>query len=131
MKVGLGQYRSVLVDYVGPMWRQALLLLTFLLAGVGLQLVSPYLLSQFIDAVTRGGSYAVLVRLATLFLVLTIGIQLLSVAEAYVAEDLGLNATNELRADLTEHVLGLDMTFHNGQTPGVLFERIDGDVGRL
>lgn len=131
MKVGLGQYRSVLVDYVGPLWRQALLLLAFLLAGVGLQLVSPYLLSQFIDAATSGGSYAVLVRLAVLFLVLTVGVQLLSVAEAYVAEDLGLNATNELRADLTEHVLGLDMTFHNGQTPGALIERIDGDVGRL
>jgi ATP-binding cassette subfamily B protein len=131
MKVGLGHYRSVLMGYVGPLWRQALFLLAFLLAGVGLQLVSPYLLSQFIDAVSRGGSYAVLVRLAVLFIVLTIGIQLLSVAEAYVAENLGLRATNELRADLTEHVLGLDMTFHNSQTPGVLIERIDGDVGRL
>jgi ATP-binding cassette subfamily B protein len=131
MKVGLGQYRSVLVGYVGPLWRLALLLLAFLLAGVGLQLVSPYLLSQFIDAVSRRGSYAVLVRLAVLFIVLTIGIQLLSVAEAYVAENLGLRATNELRADLTDHVLGLDMVFHNGQTPGALIERIDGDVGRL
>ena len=131
MRVGLGQYRSVLVGYVGPFWRQALLLLAFLLAGVALQLVSPYLLSQFIDAATGEGSYAVLVRLAVLFLVLTVGIQLLSVAEAYIAENLGLRATNELRADLTEHVLGLDMTFHNGQTPGALIERIDGDVGRL
>ena len=131
MKVGLGQYRSVLVGYVGPLWRQALLLLAFLLAGVGLQLVGPYFLSQFVDVATRGGSFAILTRLAILFLVITVGIQLLSVAEAYVAEDLGLNATNELRADLTEHVLDLDMTFHNSQTPGVLIERIDGDVGRL
>lgn len=114
MRAGLGQYRSVLVDYVGPLWRQALLLLAFLLAGVGLQLVSPYLLSQFIDIAIGGGTYPTLVRLAILFLVITIGLQLLSVAEAYVAENLGLRATNELRADLTEHVLGLDMTFHNG-----------------
>jgi ABC-type multidrug transport system fused ATPase/permease subunit len=131
MKVGLGQYRSVLVNYVGPFRRQALLLLALLLAGVGLQLISPYLLSQFINVVTSEGAYIVLVRLAVLFLVLTVGIQLLSVAEAYVAENLGLKATNELRADLTEHVLGLDMTFHNAQTPGALIERIDGDVGRL
>lgn len=131
MKVGLGQYRSVLLGYLGPLWRQALLLLALLLAGVGLQLVSPYLLSQFIDAAISGGAYPALVRLAALFLVITVGLQLLSVVEAYVAENVGLSATNELRADLTDHVLGLDMTFHNGQTPGALIERIDGDVGRL
>ena len=131
MRVGLGQYRSVLVDYMGPLWQKSLLLLVFLLAGAGLQLLSPYLLSQFIDTAVGGGSFAILIRLAIVFLVITISVQLLSVAEAYVAENLGLSATNELRADLAEHVLGLDMTFHNGQTPGALIERTDGDVGQL
>ena len=131
MRVGLGQYRSVLVDYIGPLWQKSLLLLVFLLVGVGLQLVSPYLLSQFIDTAVGGGSFAILIRLAVVFLAITIGVQLLSVAEAYVAENLGLSATNELRADLAEHVLGLDMTFHNGQTPGALIERVDGDVRQL
>ena len=131
MRVGLGQYRSVLVDYMSPLWQKSLLLLVFLLAGAGLQLLSPYLLSQFIDTAVGGGSFAILIRLAIVFLVITISVQLLSVTEAYVAENLGLSATNELRADLAEHVLGLDMTFHNGQTPGALIERIDGDVGQL
>ncbi len=35
MKVGFGQYRSVLAGYVSSFWRQALLLFVFLLAGVG------------------------------------------------------------------------------------------------
>ena len=131
MKVGLGHYRSALVGYVRPLWRQAVALLALLLAGVGLQLLSPYLLSQFIDAATGGGALALLVRLAILYLAVTVGVQLLSVVEAYVAENLGLVATNELRADLAAHVLSLDMTFHNGQTPGALIERVDGDVGQL
>jgi ATP-binding cassette subfamily B protein len=48
-----------------------------------------------------------------------------------VAEQVGWQATNELRADLAEHVLHLDMGFHKGHTPGELIERIDGDVTTL
>ena len=59
------------------------------------------------------------------------GHQVLNVAATYVAEQVGWRATNELRADLAEHVLHLDMGFHKGHTPGELIERIDGDVTTL
>jgi ATP-binding cassette subfamily B protein len=36
-----------------------------------------------------------------------------------------------LRADLTAHCLRLDLPFHHRHPPGVLIERIDGDVGQL
>ena len=52
-------------------------------------------------------------------------------ADSYLATDIGLTATNQLRADLALHMLRLDMSFHNQHTPGELIERVDGDVGRL
>jgi ATP-binding cassette subfamily B protein len=36
-----------------------------------------------------------------------------------------------LRADLTLHVLRLDMPFHKSRTPGELIDRADGDVNQL
>ena len=41
---------------------------------------------------------------------------------------MGWRATNQLRLDLTRHMLGLDLTFHKAHTPGEMIERVDGDV---
>ncbi len=38
---------------------------------------------------------------------------------------------HQLLADLTDHVLHLDMGFHKGTNPGTLIEQIDGDVTAL
>ena len=55
----------------------------------------------------------------------------LSVLATYLAEQVGWTATNQMRRDLAEHVMDLDMTFHKQHTPGELIERIDGDVTAL
>ncbi|MEO5952519.1 MAG: ABC transporter ATP-binding protein, partial [Chloroflexia bacterium] len=52
-------------------------------------------------------------------------------AETYVAENVGLTATNGLRLNLTRHALHLDPAFHGSHTPGELIERVDGDVATL
>ena len=38
---------------------------------------------------------------------------------------------NALRADLTLHLLRLDLGFHNSKTPGELIERTDGDISTM
>src|SRR5919198_157598 len=65
------------------------------------------------------------------YLVLALLIQAVGVGEQYTAENLGWLATNALRADLTQHCLELDLSFHNARTPGELIERLDGDVAVL
>ena len=72
-----------------------------------------------------------LLTLALLFVGLALLGQLVSVVENYVAQDVGLTATNRLRADLVRHCLRLDPDFHSTHTPGELIERIDGDVTTL
>lgn len=127
----MGRYGSILKTYVLPYWRSSLVLLAFLLLGVGLELLSPFILAKFIDGALAGEPLGKLGNLAVLFLVLVSLIQLGSVAESYFATNLGFKATNDLRADLAMHCLSLDMSFHNSRTPGELIDRVDGDVGNL
>ena len=131
MKISVNQYRTILTTYLKPQWRQASLLLLLLLGGTGLKLLNPALLATFIDAVIAGGAFQQLIKLALLFLGIALATQLISVGEDYLATNIGLIATNQLRADLALHCLQLDMTFHNNRTPGELIERVDGDVGHL
>jgi len=131
MKISINQYRTILTTYLKPQWRQASLLLLLLLSGTGLKLLNPALLATFIDAVLSGGAFQQLIKLALLFLGIALATQLISVWEDYLATNIGLIATNQLRADLALHCLQLDMSFHNNRTPGELIERVDGDVGHL
>src|SRR5207248_8251694 len=120
--------RELLSKYLLPEWRRTLALSVLLLAGIGSQLANPEIAKTFIDQASAGATLRRLIGTATVFLVVAIVVQITTVAEAYVAEDLGWRTTNELRADLLQHVLSLDATFHSEHTTGELIERIDGDV---
>lgn len=126
-----GAYRALFVRYVGPRWRQATLLAVLLLSSIGLQLVNPQLLRYFIDAALAGAPLDSLTLAALAFIALALITQLLTAAAQFVGESLGWAATNALRADLTLHLLRLDMGFYKTRTSGELVERIDGDVTAL
>jgi ATP-binding cassette subfamily B protein/ATP-binding cassette subfamily C protein len=131
MQIRWHQYQAVLMQYLKPQWLRVLVLLLVLLGGTGLQLLNPQLLARFIDTAIAGGSTTTLLQFGVLFLGIAVAIQLLSITESYLAADIGLRATNQLRSHLALHCLRLDLSFHQQQTPGVLIERIDGDADRL
>lgn len=124
-------YRRLLRTYLPPQRGQVLLLFALLSVSIALELWTPQLLGTFIDTATGGGSLATLTRLALGFLALACATQVFRVAESYVAENVGLRATNHLRTDLLRHCLRLDPSFHLQHTPGELIERVDGDVSTL
>ncbi|MUL35144.1 ABC transporter ATP-binding protein [Gloeocapsopsis dulcis] len=130
MQISRNYYISTLLKYLKPLWHQSLLLLILLLIGIGLRLLNPQILAAFINTATAGAN-SQLIQLALLFLGIALTTQLISLLETYLAADIGLRTTNQLRADLTLHCLELDMSFHNQQTPGALIERIDGDISQL
>jgi ABC-type multidrug transport system fused ATPase/permease subunit len=121
----------MLLLYLRPLWRRLLLLAAALALSLVLELANPQLVRAFLDAAEARQPLAVLLRLAGLFLLAAVVLQLSGLAETYLAADVGLHATNRLRADLALHVLRLDLTFHNARTPGELIERVDGDVAAL
>lgn len=123
--------RAFVATYLRPERPRLVLLATLLFVGIGLQLANPQLAKTFLDAASSGAPAARLVRLAALFLVVALATQAATVAETYVAEDIGWRTTNALRRDLTRHVLALDDSFHDRHGAGELIERIDGDVSAI
>ncbi len=124
-------YFRLFTGYLRPYRGQAALLAVVLAATISLQLVNPQLIAVFIDRAIDGADVASLVPLAIAFIVIAVIHQTLLVWATALAERIGWSATNQLRSDLTDHVLHLDMGFHKGTSPGELIERIDGDVTAL
>jgi ABC-type multidrug transport system fused ATPase/permease subunit len=125
------QYIRLLIRYLRPHSGKVALLGVCLLSLVGLQLGIPQVIRAFIDIASTGGTMHVLVRLALLYLGLSILLQALSASSAYLSADVGWRATNLLRSDLFSHALSLDMAYHKEHLPGEMVERIDGDVTNL
>jgi ATP-binding cassette subfamily B protein len=127
----MDKYRVLLARYFKPYLRQAAWSGALLLAGVVLRLLNPQILRTFIDAAVGHAGGNVLLTQAGWYLGIAIVIQVLAVPETWLATNIGLLATNRLRADLARHCLGLDMAFHKQHTPGEMIERVDGDVATL
>ncbi len=124
-------YADLLRRYLLPQRGRVAVLAGLLIAGIILQLANPQILRAFIDDALGGSQADRLLQLAGLFLVAAVLNQIVAIAETFVAENIGLIATNELRTDLTRHCLELDLSFHRARTPGELIERVDGDVANL
>lgn len=100
-----------------------------LLAEVGATLAGPQIVKRFVDELAAPGDR--LVQLAVVFLAIILVRELLRIGRTAASEHLAWSTTNTLRADLTRHVLDLDLSFHHENASGDLFERIDGDASRL
>lgn len=124
-------YLALLASHLRDHRGRAVGMAMAVLAGIGLQLWAPQILKTVIDGAIAGEPASALLRLVVVFLVVALAQQVLAVIGAWLAEDVGWRATNALRADLTTHVLDLDMGFHKQHTPGELIERVDGDVTKL
>ena len=125
------EYARLLKRYLRPHWIKAILLAVTLFTSIGLQLAGPQILRFFIDSAMEGRGLDLLGWAALLYLSLAVANQVFSASATYLGADIGWTSTNELRRDLAEHCIRLDMGFHNDRTPGELIERIDGDVTNL
>jgi ATP-binding cassette subfamily B protein len=120
-----------LSNYLKPQWQRVLLLAVLLLGQIGLQLINPQIIRNFIDMVGAGSPLGELTAAALSFIGVAVAGQVLALGAVYLGENVAWTATNALRFDLALHCLKLDMSFHKAHTPGELIERIDGDVSAL
>ena len=127
----IDRYRALLTTYFWPQRRQVTVLVFLIIGDNILLLVGPRVLSQFVDAAVAGAASSVLVWLSIWYLIAAISQQAFTMSATYVGEKTGWQAANALRSDLAKHTLDLDMSFHKKQTPGIMIERIDGDVASL
>lgn len=122
---------ELLKTYLSPHRPKVIFLGFFLLSGIVLQVINPQILRRFIDSALSGGGDTLLINTGLLFIGIVLLTQIINGTAAYLAEDVGWLATNQLRIDLTHHCLNLDLTFHEKILPGELISRIDGDVTTL
>jgi ATP-binding cassette subfamily B protein len=93
-----------------------------------LSLAGPVVVRRIVDEAAAGTTTETIVRLAVLFLVIAVAIQIVTVVVAWYATVAAWRTTNSLRMRMTRHVIGLDHEFHRRHTPGELIQRVDGDV---
>ena len=129
--IPLRQYAALLGTYLRPQMSLVTVVTVLLFSGIGLQLLNPQILRYFIDEALAGSPLERLILAASLFTVVALVQQFLSIFATYVSGRVGWTATNALRGDLARHCLSLDMSFHNEHTPGEMIERIDGDANQL
>ncbi len=131
MRIPLKSYTRLLAAYLKPQRWCVALMAALLVAGTGLQFLSPQILRYFIDTALSGGASTALLVAAILFILVALLQQGVTVAATSLTTNVAWTATNHLRTDLVAHCLALDMPFHKSRTPGELIERIDGDVDLL
>ncbi len=128
MKIPLKTYWDLLARHIAPQRGRFVWLVILLLGSISLQIINPQIMRAFIDSALGGGAASQLLRDAGAFIAIALVQQGVSIGVTYLGESVAWTATNALRAELAEHCLNLDMSFHNTHTPGELIERIDGDV---
>ena len=101
-----------------------------MLGAVAIQVGVPVLLRDVIDRAVAGDAPGAATR-ALAVIAAGLVAQSLALGEAWVAADLAQRTTNDLRASLARHVVGLDAEFHAANPPGALIERVDGDTTLL
>lgn len=124
-------YRTLLVRYLLPQRRAALLMSALLLTSIAFQAIGPQFLRRLIDAIRADLPLSYLTTNAAFFLLIVVTGQLIHAWSAYVSAGVGWHATNALRVDLVQHCLRLDMNFYKEHAPGEMLERVDGDVSLL
>ena len=131
MNVPFKSYWNLLSEHIRPQKGRFILLAILLFGSIGLRVFAPQIMRKFIDSALAGEALQTLTWTAITFIGVALIQQTIAVSVTYLGENVAWTATNDLRAELAEHALHLDMKFHNNHTPGELIERIDGDVTEL
>jgi ATP-binding cassette, subfamily B, bacterial len=130
-RISMRKYSRMLSRYLRPQGWLVAALAAAILSNIALQLISPQILRRFVDAATSAEVSGSLLALGLLFMVVSLLQQAINLTSVYLSETVGWNATNALRANLVEHCIDLDMSFHSSRTPGEMIERVDGDVNSM
>jgi ABC-type multidrug transport system fused ATPase/permease subunit len=117
--------------YLQPYRKGVAVLAAVIFGTIAFRVATPIAIGRFIDQALAGASTRLLAETAIAALACSLLAQALSVVETRIAEDIGWSATNDIRLNLTAHVLRLDHAFHTSHTSGELIERVDGDAGQL
>ena len=122
---------GILLRYLRPYRLRVAALAGLVIVDVALATSLPLIVAGFIDEAVSGGPPHVLARWAGTYLLVGICNQVVALAAGRLAIDLAQRSTNDLRVDLTDHLLTLDVDFFSRHRSGELLEWVDGDTSTL
>lgn len=131
MKIQRKNHLKFIIKYLKTQKFMVSLLILISLANIGMQLINPQISRYFLDEATKGKVGKNLTIAALMFILVAFFAQIFSVLVSYIGQKVAWKATNDIRVDLIEHCIDLDMSFHKEHKPGELIERVDGDVSQL
>ena len=126
-----GPEAQLLFTMLRPERRSTAIVLTILMAALGLRLAMPALLGRFVDGAINGRPVDQLVEIAMLYVGAALVAEGLQLLVMWGSVHISWRAGNGLRERLSGHALRLEMAWHGKHSPGQLIERIDGDVEAL
>ena len=130
-RVPFRQYAALLSQYLKPQLFRVILLAIFMFVGISLGWINPQILRYFIDTAETGGELRDLFIAGGIFIAIGFLGQIVTLVNSYLGQDVAWRGTNQMRENLADHCLHLDMSFHHDHTPGEMVERIDGDTSAL
>jgi ATP-binding cassette subfamily B protein len=119
---------ALLVGYLRPERARVAALSLVLVVAMLAPVAGPLILGAAIDEALAGASASELLVPGIAYLVVSMGGDLLQVAIVWSSVRLAWRVGNRLRLDLLRHALRLDLEWHGRHSPGVLIERLDGDI---
>lgn len=124
-------FGSFLIKYLEGQGKTLLLLGVFFISNIVLQILSPQVLSNFIDSAEGGKSIKYVIFLVFVYMVTILINMVGDVCESYFAKSFGLKITNLLKKDVLHHFLKIDMKHHENWTSGEMISRLDEDAEGL
>ena len=126
-----GHVRTLLRQYVWAQRSPVTVMAALLATSIALAVLAPDIVAYFITRVQAGAAEPVLFVVVIVYIVVAVAQQAATAAATYWSQRVAWTATNRLRGDLTAHVLDLDLSYHETQSPGELVNRIDSDVEQI
>ncbi|MDF2840086.1 MAG: transporter ATP-binding protein [Clostridia bacterium] len=124
-------FGSFLLKYLKGQRKSITLLAVFFIGNIVLQIVSPQVLSYFIDSAVSGKALEYISLIVFIYMFFIILNMAGGVCETYFAKSFGWKITNSFRKDVMAHFLKIDMEHHDKWTSGEMITRLDEDVEGL
>jgi ABC-type multidrug transport system fused ATPase/permease subunit len=121
----------LLVAYLRPHRRRVFALVAILVAAMLLPVAGPVLVGRFADDALNGQPVSQLTLIAIVFLVITLTADGLQLLVTWLSVRLAWEIGNQLRGDLARKATSLELAWHGEHSPGLLIERIDGDIDAI
>lgn len=120
-----------LLKYLKGQRKSIIFLAAFLIGNIVLQIISPQVLSYFIDSAQSGKSFKYIIMIVLIYMFTIILNMVGGACETYFSQSFGWKITNSFRKDVMAHFLKIDMEHHGNWNSGEMITRLDEDVEGL